>query len=570
MNLETLKDKSLLILKLLIAGFIIGAPSVLWLMGEEAAVYFTFTVFSLLSALRIYANGKLWVSPLNYSMTALLIYAALLSLFAKNHEGNLIYICSLAIALLFITVFFDYLRENTQESMDRRLKYMLVASGAAVCCVNFIYWFFVALPVGDKFLFNLGFGSNDLLAIFIFAGIWSAVMLFNGASAAVKRILVILMLPMIAAWIMASSAVSYVFAGVIIVGFIVYKKAKIAFIPAAILCSAVLLIVLYGFFDTSAFNDAFLCGIHKPFGVGGGGFLSGQEMYASRFYDGVTSLGLLANVVSSSGIFGFIILLILFLREMYLLIKKQLFFSFVSLLTFCIVLFVPFTDFAAAILFASGTMAYNEFICNGHISLQLNEKKRAHICIALTAAGIISATLMCHALIRMNGDRQYNNKNYSKAQDLYTIAANINITDAKSCRGIVSCMLDMGLTDEQKALEYSAKAGKREKNNVTNMVQTALIMHKGERYKESAQIWKELILKAPHNDNYKVMYAETLYEIVQSNERGSKETKDAYREIVNISEKTADLDAKKEINDLADKAQEFNKGVLINEGEAIN
>ena len=570
MNLETLKDKSLLILKLLIAGFIIGAPSVLWLMGEEAAVYFTFTVFSLLSALRIYANGKLWVSPLNYSMTALLIYAALLSLFAKNHEGNLIYICSLAIALLFITVFFDYLRENTQESMDRRLKYMLVASGAAVCCVNFIYWFFVALPVGDKFLFNLGFGSNDLLAIFIFAGIWSAVMLFNGASAAVKRILVILMLPMIAAWIMASSAVSYVFAGVIIVGFIVYKKAKIAFIPAAILCSAVLLIVLYGFFDTSAFNDAFLCGIHKPFGVGGGGFLSGQEMYASRFYDGVTSLGLLANVVSSSGIFGFIILLILFLREMYLLIKKQLFFSFVSLLTFCIVLFVPFTDFAAAILFASGTMAYNEFICNGHISLQLNEKKRARICIALTAAGIISATLMCHALIRINGDRQYNNKNYSKAQDLYTIAANINITDAKSCRGIVSCMLDMGLTDEQKALEYSAKAGKREKNNVTNMVQTALIMHKGERYKESAQIWKELILKAPHNDNYKVMYAETLYEIVQSNERGSKETKDAYREIVNISEKTADLDAKKEINDLADKAQEFNKGVLVNEGEDIN
>ena len=297
--------------------------------------------------------------------------------------------------------------------MDRRLKYMLVASGAAVCWVNFIYWVFVALPVGDKFLFNLGFGSNDLLAIFIFAGIWSAVMLFNGASAAVKRILVILMLPMIAAWIMASSAVSYVFAGVIIVGFIEYKKAKIAFIPAAILCSAVLLIVLYGFFDTSAFNDAFLCGIHKPFGVGGGGFLSGQVMYASRFYDGVTSLGLLANVVSSSGIFGFIILLILFLREMYLLIKKQLFFSFVSLLTFCIVLFVPFTDFPAATLFASGTMAYNEFICNGHISLQLNEKKRARICIALTAAGIISATLMCHALIRINGDRQYNNKNYS-------------------------------------------------------------------------------------------------------------------------------------------------------------
>ena len=66
------------------------------------------------------------------------------------------------------------------------------------------------------------------------------------------------------------------------------------------------------------------------------------------------------------------------------------------------------------------------------------------------------------------------------------------------------------------------------------------------------------------------MYAETLYEIVQSNERGSKETKDAYREIVNISEKTADLDAKKEINDLADKAQEFNKGVLVNEGEYIN
>ena len=134
----------------------------------------------------------------------------------------------------------------------------------------------------------------------------------------------------------------------------------------------------------------------------------------------------------------------------------------------------------------------------------------------------------------------------------------------------MNCMLDMGLSDEQNALEYSVRAGKREKNNVSNMVQSALIMHKAGRYKESSQMWKEVILKAPYNDNYKVMFAQTLYEIVQSNEKGSKETKDAYREIVKVSEKTADLGAKKEINDLADKAQEFNKGVLFNEGEAVD
>lgn len=567
--MKTLKDRSLLMLKLLMAGYIIGAPSVLWMTGELAALYLTFTAFSLLAALRFFVNGKMWVSPLHFSMTALFIYAAVMSVFAKNAEGNLLYIYSIALAVVFVTVFFDYLRENTQESIGRRLLYMLFSSGAAVCCVNFIYWFFVTLPVGDKFLFKLGLGNNDLLAIFIFTGMWSAVILFKGASNAVKRIFVILLIPMLAAWIIASSAVSYVFAAIMTVGFLVYKKAGIAFVPAAVLSISVFFAVLYCFFDTAAFKDAFLCGIHKPFGVGGGGFLSGQEMYASEFYDEVKRLGILANVASSSGVFGLIILLILFLREMYLLIKKQFFFSFVSVLVFCAVLFVPFTG-AAAILFSAGTMAYNEFICDGYFPVHFKENKKVRFCVALSAAGIISATLMCHGLIRMNADRQYQNENIGKAQELYTIASNINITDAKSCRGVVSCMLDMGLSDEQNALEYSVRAGKREKNNVSNMVQSALIMHKAGRYKESSQMWKEVILKAPYNDNYKVMFAQTLYEIVQSNEKGSKETKDAYREIVKVSEKTADLGAKKEINDLADKAQEFNKGVFFNEGEAVD
>ena len=55
------------------------------------------------------------------------------------------------------------------------------------------------------------------------------------------------------------------------------------------------------------------------------------------------------------------------------------------------------------------------------------------------------------------------------------------------------------------------------------------------------------------------------YKIVKKNPKGSSETKRAYEEILAIAQETQNLDYRKEINDIADKALVFTKGELTGE-----
>ena len=67
------------------------------------------------------------------------------------------------------------------------------------------------------------------------------------------------------------------------------------------------------------------------------------------------------------------------------------------------------------------------------------------------------------------------------------------------------------------------------------------------------------------NEKYNLALSKTLYKIVQKNPKGSSETKRAYEEILTIAQETQNLDYRKEINDIADKALVFTKGELTDE-----
>ena len=70
-----------------------------------------------------------------------------------------------------------------------------------------------------------------------------------------------------------------------------------------------------------------------------------------------------------------------------------------------------------------------------------------------------------------------------------------------------------------------------------------------------------------HNDEYKLRYSKVLYKVIKKEEKGNSKTKEAYEKLILISEQTKDLDIKKEINDIRDKAYSYTKGELKDEGE---
>ena len=63
-------------------------------------------------------------------------------------------------------------------------------------------------------------------------------------------------------------------------------------------------------------------------------------------------------------------------------------------------------------------------------------------------------------------------------------------------------------------------------------------------------------------DNYNLSLAKVLYKIVKKYPKGSSETKRAYEEIIMIAQSTENLEQRKEINDIADKALSYTKEEL--------
>ena len=104
------------------------------------------------------------------------------------------------------------------------------------------------------------------------------------------------------------------------------------------------------------------------------------------------------------------------------------------------------------------------------------------------------------------------------------------------------------------AIALIDKAIKRDESNLENIVEKARIYSACEEYDLCAQQYRIASHSAKVNEKYNLALSKTLYKIVKKNPKGSSETKRAYEEILAIAQETQNLDYRKEINDIADKA----------------
>ena len=122
----------------------------------------------------------------------------------------------------------------------------------------------------------------------------------------------------------------------------------------------------------------------------------------------------------------------------------------------------------------------------------------------------------------------------------------------------------------EQAIKLIDKAIKRDKYNLSFMEEKARIYDTYGEYDLSAQQYREASQDAFVKDKYHLSLAKELFKVVKKYPKGSSETKRAYEELLTIAQSTENLDLRKEINDIADKALIYTKGELSSEGQIIN
>ena len=159
------KQKSLAILQVIAAIFILAAPSGIGEMPRETGIYLSAIVFSALLLVRVKSTKKIDLSISHFVYIILAGYSIINSFWAGNKEGNITYIFAIFVLMFFHSLARDYFAENITENIKRRTLYLLSISGVICAIVNFCYWIGKVVPVAGKTPLNKGLETNDFLAI---------------------------------------------------------------------------------------------------------------------------------------------------------------------------------------------------------------------------------------------------------------------------------------------------------------------------------------------------------------------------------------------------------------------
>ena len=107
---------------------------------------------------------------------------------------------------------------------------------------------------------------------------------------------------------------------------------------------------------------------------------------------------------------------------------------------------------------------------------------------------------------------------------------------------------------------------KREPDNLEHIKEKALIYKTTGDFSKAAQQYRYAIRKAINDDEYNLLLSDVLYDLIKLYPKGSVESREIYNEILTIAQNTENLDFRKQINDIADKALVFKKGEIENVG----
>ena len=117
---------------------------------------------------------------------------------------------------------------------------------------------------------------------------------------------------------------------------------------------------------------------------------------------------------------------------------------------------------------------------------------------------------------------------------------------------------------KEEAISLIDNAIKYDIHNLENLEVKAGIYSACRNYELASIQYSELARKALVKDEYNLLQAKALFCIVEENPKGSIKTKRTYEEILKIVDCTENLDYKKEIVDIADRALSYTKGDIEN------
>ena len=572
------KQKSLAFIQIFVAVLILTVPSFLSLLSLKGAIYFTFTVSAFLMLIRIKANEKIILS-LKHTVYILLIAFGLISLlWISNISGHFVYLFGIGAVCVLTALLKEYFIENTGESFKRRIAYLISISGVTYCLYNIIYWITVVVPVAGNNGFTRGLISRDFSGIFIVISIACTASLYKGNSKFRKFLISFSLILMAFCLLMTKSCMAWVFAVafslLLILKNVFSKKTSkyTAFSSFVIVLYFIgtLIIALAGE-KGNVFSDVFSFALKHPFGAGGG-FLSAKDTFTDYPQIEQTGTGLFLYLFSSSGVFGVLSCLVLVIRSVRTFIKLKNTESAIGILCLITLLWLPFGQSFAAVILVMGLNTYNEYCADLNLKLQLEQKRIKRLVNIVSVLLAVTASLTVLSFMEMSADRDFESGRYMEAYETYKTVSTIDVFDSRCSEMSALCVLNdktlrTSISDD--ALKLIDKAIKYDRNNLSHYETKAEIHFACGNFNEAAAQYRDILKKSAVNDKYNLSMTKVLYEIIVGNPKGSSETKRAYEEIVNIAQLTENLDIKKEINDLADKALVYTKGELSDEREVI-
>ena len=565
MNFKTEKVQSIQLLKIVFAVIISALPAMLALTGS-IGLYVMLAVFCGLLAYRIYDAKKIYMPFFATILLAFFVYALISSIWMKDSAGHLLYLTLIVAIITFSALFADYLNKNNDGNLYGRIIYMISVSSFFVSIVNIGVWFIDYIPDGRKYNFAEGFNSNDELGIFMVLALSCIKTLFKKGSKHRKKLIVMTVFDLFTL-LMTRSVPTLLFVAILCAVYLLRNKGRKTYISMiTLLTSGFILVIITNITKNSAFGDCIKAGLTSPFGLGGGGFISGLQGLSSSYYL-KADVGLIALITAASGILGLILCLFLLIRQMYTALKMCNLFSVITYTLTLFIFIIPYKGIATSLIILAALITYNENLLKPISFVSISKDRVKKIVTILLVIAVLYISAGFGAAMKNTAYTLYKNKDYLEAYSWYKVSATINITDDESCVMAAKCLRKSGAADEyeEEAVKYLDKAIKRSKNNAENLAEKARLFSSCERYDRAIVQWDTAIASAPYNDNYKLELSKVLYKVIKINEKGSSETKEAYKKLLAVSESTQNLDIKKEINDIADKALTYTKGELKDE-----
>ena len=561
------KMQSTFFLKIVFA-ILISAMPFLGAVSENAGFFLMLAVFTALLGWRIYETKKIYMPRISVVAFIFLIYNIIASLWAQDNSGHLFYVSALFSFIVFISLFIDYINKNSDGNLPRRIIYMISVSGVLSAVANIFVWFTSYIPLGKPFAFSCGFNSSFGFGVFMLLSSACMIYLLKKGNSRKKTFIAMLIITLFG-FFMAKSLGALLFVLAIGAACLLRNKGKKTYFALSIaMLIGFIVVFLINITGNVVFKDAFKVAFTHPFGIGGGAFRSSYAVFASEFYKNAP-ISLMAYTASSSGIIGIVFLMLLVLYVICDVYKNKNFISIFIAMTMFYILFSPFKGELASVFMWIALLIYNHNSKKAETGIAINKKREQKIVVALLAVSMLSLVGAGSALIKNTADSFYENEEYMSAYSWYKASANLNFTDDESARKVSVCLRNLGRarSDESEAIRYADKAIARSKNNMANYVEKARVYEEAKRFDRAISQWESIIGKASHNDEYKLRYSKVLYKVIKKEEKGNSKTKEAYEKLMLISEQTKDLDIKKEINDIRDKAYSYTKGELKDEGE---